>query len=160
MCRKDELVTLIHSEYHEKICANAKLSSIISQHPCELAYALALIDTSDYRSVTPPWVLHNYAHVENIITLLRQSKCEEGCAYCNRELDVRQNLKRVFGYDQFRTYAGEPLQEKAARAAVEGKSLLAIFPTGGGKSLTFQLPALMEGRSVHGLTVVISPCNR
>lgn len=154
---KDELVTLIHSEYHEKICANAKLSSIISQHPCELAYALALIDTSDYRSVTPPWVLHNYAHVENIITLLRQSKCEEGCAYCNRELDVHQNLKRVFGYDQFRTYAGEPLQEKAARAAVEGKSLLAIFPTGGGKSLTFQLPALMEGRSVHGLTVVISP---
>lgn len=38
----------------------------------------------------------------------------------------------------------------------EGKSLLAIFPTGGGKSLTFQLPALMAGRSVHGLTVVIS----
>ncbi|MBO5854225.1 MAG: RecQ family ATP-dependent DNA helicase, partial [Bacteroidales bacterium] len=39
----------------------------------------------------------------------------------------------------------------------DGKSLLAIFPTGGGKSLTFQLPALMEGRTVHGLTVVISP---
>lgn len=35
--------------------------------------------------------------------------------------------------------------------------MIAIFPTGGGKSLTFQLPALMEGRSVHGLTVVISP---
>jgi ATP-dependent DNA helicase RecQ len=35
--------------------------------------------------------------------------------------------------------------------------LLAIFPTGGGKSLTFQLPALMEARAVHGLTVVISP---
>ena len=62
-----------------------------------------------------------------------------------------------FGYDQFRTYGGEPLQERAARAAVEGKSLLAIFPTGGGKSLTFQLPALMEARAVHGLTVVISP---
>ena len=56
-----------------------------------------------------------------------------------------------------RTYDGEPLQERAARAAVNGKSLLAIFPTGGGKSLTFQLPALMVGRSVHGLTVVISP---
>ncbi|MCM1108298.1 MAG: RecQ family ATP-dependent DNA helicase [Clostridium sp.] len=49
------------------------------------------------------------------------------------------------------------MQEQAARAAVENKSLLAIFPTGGGKSLTFQLPALMSGRSVHGLTVVISP---
>ena len=40
---------------------------------------------------------------------------------------------------------------------MDGKSLLAIFPTGGGKSLTFQLPALMDGRTVHGLTVVISP---
>lgn len=49
------------------------------------------------------------------------------------------------------------MQERAARAAIEGKSLLAIFPTGGGKSLTFQLPALMEARAVHGLTVVISP---
>lgn len=43
------------------------------------------------------------------------------------------------------------------KAAVDSKSLLAIFPTGGGKSLTFQLPALMETRSVHGITVVISP---
>ena len=45
----------------------------------------------------------------------------------------------------------------AAQAAVDGKSLLAVFPTGGGKSITFQLPALMAGKAVHGLTVVISP---
>ena len=49
-----------------------------------------------------------------------------------------------------------PLQEKAVQADVDGKSLLAVFPTGG-KSLTFQLPALMAGNTVHGLTVVISP---
>ena len=49
------------------------------------------------------------------------------------------------------------MQERAVQAAVNGSSLLAIFPTGGGKSLTFQLPALMSGRAVHGLTVVISP---
>ena len=47
----------------------------------------------------------------------------------------------------------EPLQEQASQAAVDGKSLLAIFPTGGGKSLTFQLPALMDGRTIHGLDV-------
>lgn len=89
--------------------------------------------------------------------LLRHTKCSEGCPYCNKELDVHVNLNRFFGFDKFRTYDGEPLQENAVRAAVENKSLLAIFPTGGGKSLTFQLPALMEGHSVHGLTVVISP---
>lgn len=154
---KTILSELIHNEYKGKICEHADVSSMIALQPTELAYALALIDTTDYRSITPAWVLHNYPNVENVMRLLRHSRCETGCAYCNRELNVYHNLKLFFGYDEFRTYEGEPLQEKAARAAVEGKSLLAIFPTGGGKSLTFQLPALMEGRSVHGLTVVISP---
>ena len=102
-------------------------------------------------------MLFNYPNVENVVRLLRHNHCTTGCDYCNKNLDVHVNLKQFFGYDEFRTYEGEPLQERAALAAVERKSLLAIFPTGGGKSLTFQLPALMEGRSVHGLTVVISP---
>ena len=155
--RKESLAELIRSEYRGRICEHADIESAINLYPCELAYALALIDTTDHRSITPGWVLHNYPNVENMVRLLRHTKCTEGCAYCNRELDVHVNLKRFFGFDKFRTYEGEPLQENAARAAVEHKSLLAIFPTGGGKSLTFQLPALMEGRSVHGLTVVISP---
>ena len=147
----------VREEYKGKICAHADVAGIMVQQPAELAFALALIDTSDYRSVTPPWVLHNYPNVESVVRFLRHTRCKEGCPYCNRTLDVHHNLKQFFGYDQFRTYEGEPLQENAARAAVEGKPLLAIFPTGGGKSLTFQLPALMEGRTVHGLTVVISP---
>lgn len=156
-CPRESLAELIRTEYNGKICEHADLKSIIKQYPCELAYALALITTTDYRSITPGWVLHNYPNVENIVRLLRHTKCAEGCAYCNKNLDEHVNLKQFFGYDEFRTYDGEPLQEKAVRAAVAHKSLLAIFPTGGGKSLTFQLPALMEGRSVHGLTVVISP---
>lgn len=155
--RKDSLAGLIRAEYSGRICGHADIERIINQYPCELAYALALTDTSDHRSITPAWVLHNYPNVEHVVRLLRQTGCREGCAYCNDALDVHVNLKRFFGFDEFRTYDGEPLQENAARAAVEHKSLLAIFPTGGGKSLTFQLPALMEGRSVHGLTVVISP---
>ena len=154
---KAQLPELVREEYKERICEHADVAGIMVQQPAELAFALALIDTADYRSVTPPWVLHTYPNVENVVRLLRHTRCEEGCPYCQRDLDVHHNLKLFFGYDQFRTYEGEPLQEKAARAAVEGKSLLAIFPTGGGKSLTFQLPALMEGRTVHGLTVVISP---
>jgi len=49
------------------------------------------------------------------------------------------------------------LQERAVQAAVDNKSLLAVFPTGGGKSLTFQIPALISAESTKGLTVVISP---
>ena len=151
------LAELITSLYAGKICQHTEIEMLIRQYPCELAYALALIDTTDYRSVTPGWVLHNYPEVEFVVKLLRHTNCKEGCAYCNTQLDVLHNLKVFFGYEHFRTYDGEPLQEQAARAAVKGDSLLAIFPTGGGKSLTFQLPALMAGRSVHGLSVVISP---
>lgn len=148
---------LILSEYKHHICAHADIPALAAQSPCGLAYALALIGTDDYRSATPGWVLHHYPEVEHIIFMLRHTHCAKGCEYCDRMLDIHHNLKQLFGYDTFRTYDGEPLQEQATQAAVDGKSLLAIFPTGGGKSLTFQLPALMDGRTVHGLTVVISP---
>ena len=61
---------------------------------------------------------------------------------------ARQTLKRVFGFDDFRTG-----QEAAVGRLLEGRSVLAIFPTGGGKSLCYQLPALL----LDGLTLVISP---
>lgn len=148
---------LISRYYHGKICSNVNLEDLIQKYPCELAYSLALIDTSDYRSITPSWVLHNFPQTESVMEFLRNKRCSSGCEYCNKQLDVRHNLKQIFGFDSFRTYEGEPLQEMASQAAVDGKSLLAIFPTGGGKSLTFQLPALMAGHSLHGITVVISP---
>lgn len=147
----------IRDFFHDKICASVDLSLLIQKVPVELAYTLALINTNDRHSVTPAWVLRNYPRINNVIRLLRNTPCEEGCEYCNRKLDVRARLKDIFGFDSFRTYNGEPLQENAARAAVEGKSLLAIFPTGGGKSITFQLPALIAGETARGLTVVISP---
>lgn len=149
--------SLIREAYSGKICRNADLGNIRKQYPEALAYALALIDTSDHYSITPGWVLHAYPQVEYVISLLRHQPCKQGCEYCSEKLDVRSNLKKFFGFDQFRTYDGEPLQEQAAEAAVKGRSLLAIFPTGGGKSLAFQLPALMAGHTVRGLTVVISP---
>ena len=59
-------------------------------------------------------------------------------------------------YEKYREFDGEPLQEKAVSAALNDKSLLAIFPTGGGKSITFQIPALMAGENYKGLTNLIS----
>ena len=151
------LKELIRSYFDGRICLHADLEMLISQYPCELAYALVLVDTTDHRSVTPGWVSCRYPKVEYVIDLLRHTPCSEGCPYCNGMLDVHRALKKFFGYDEFRKFEGENLQEMAVRSAVDQESLLAIFPTGGGKSLTFQLPALMEGQSVHGLTVVISP---
>jgi ATP-dependent DNA helicase RecQ len=62
-----------------------------------------------------------------------------------RDLDL---LKSVFGFDDFR-----PGQAEIVQAVCDGQNTLAIMPTGGGKSLCFQLPALVRG----GVTVVISP---
>jgi ATP-dependent DNA helicase RecQ len=151
----------IREHFNGAICEHADLPNMISNHPIELAYALAIIDSfvrdQDTYSLTPPWVLRNFPWVEQALLQLRGKPCLYGCTYCHQQLDVHAALKRFFTFNDFRTYAGESLQEKAAKAAVGNKSLLAVFPTGGGKSLTFQLPALMSGESVRGLTVVISP---
>lgn len=147
----------LKQEFGGKFCYNVNLEPVMKEYPVELAYALALIWAGDKHSITPPWVLKNYPHVESIIYLLCGTPCTQGCHYCRNHFNVKDGLKRLFGYDSFRTYDGEPLQERAADAAVRSKSLLAVFPTGGGKSITFQLPALIAGETVHGLTVVISP---
>jgi ATP-dependent DNA helicase RecQ len=149
---------VIREKFHSQICENAnQLSKIISEHPIELAYALALINCNNRYSITPPWVLKNYPKVERIMTLLRNNPCLTGCEYCNQSLDIHKGLKKYFGFDAYRSYAGETLQENAVQAAVNNKSILAVFPTGGGKSITFQVPALMSGENTKGLTVVISP---
>ena len=153
----NDAVRLIVEHFNGKICANAPLSYMVMNHPRELAYCLALISVDDRHSITPPWVQINYPLVDNYMRVLRNHPCETGCPYCAQKLDVKRKLTEIFGYPSFRTYEGEPLQERAADAAVRNKSLLAIFPTGGGKSITFQLPALMAGENAKGLTVVISP---
>src|SRR5438477_12850895 len=57
-------------------------------------------------------------------------------------------LKKYFGYETFR-----PLQEQIIADALVGRDVFALLPTGGGKSLCFQLPALLH----KGLTMVVSP---
>ena len=156
---KYNLTQLIKDEFFGKICVNADLDVLIKHYPVELAYALALVGCDDHYSTTPPWLLYNYPKIENVIKFLCNTPCEENCEYCRDALDIHKWLKAFFGYPGFRKFAGDEisLQEVAAQAAVDGKSLLAVFPTGGGKSITFQLPALMAGRATHGLTIVIVP---
>ena len=153
----EDVVPLIKKLFVSEICENANIKGFIDEHPIALAYALVIINVKDRFSITPPWILKNYPEVDWIMDQLRNRPCLYGCAYCHKALDARLGLKRFFGFDSYRTFGGEPLQEKAVQAAIDNKSLLAIFPTGGGKSLTFQVPALMSGENTKGLTVVISP---
>ena len=61
---------------------------------------------------------------------------------------LHSTLKEYFGFEKFR-----PLQEKIIKSILEGNDNLVIMPTGGGKSICFQLPALI----LEGVTLVISP---
>src|SRR5213079_1792416 len=63
-------------------------------------------------------------------------------------VDLSATLKEHFGYDQFR-----PLQREIIEDVLAGRDVFVLMPTGGGKSLCFQLPALMR----DGLTIVVSP---
>ena len=147
---------LILKEFEGKICSHADFDTLVRLYPIELAYCLAVISVDDIFSITPTWVVRNYPQVVNVMNLLCNTSCGD-CDYCHSRLDAHNGLKAFFGYDEFRTFDGVPMQQQAVESAIRGESLLTIFPTGGGKSLTFQLPALMAGRNTHGLTVVISP---
>lgn len=61
---------------------------------------------------------------------------------------IQEILKKYWGYDSFR-----PLQESIIRSVLDGKDTLGLMPTGGGKSITFQVPGLI----LDGITVVVTP---
>ena len=147
---------LILKEFEGKVCSHADFDTLVRQYPIELGYCLAVIGADDIFSITPAWVVRNYPQVVNVMNLLCNTSCRD-CDYCHSRLDAHNGLKEFFDYDEFRIFDGIPMQQQAVESAIRGESLLTIFPTGGGKSLTFQLPALMAGRNTHGLTVVISP---
>ncbi len=75
-------------------------------------------------------------------------KCVSTAAVINRELLAEQVLRDTFGYQQFR-----PGQQTIINAAIGGQDCLVVMPTGGGKSLCYQIPALV----MDGLTLVVSP---
>jgi len=69
-------------------------------------------------------------------------------AVINKELLAEQVLRNTFGYQQFR-----PGQQTIINTALSGRDCLVVMPTGGGKSLCYQIPALV----MDGLTLVVSP---
>lgn len=156
-CETKNIEALIKSYFKDKICNDVQMDPYVRLYPVELAYTLALINTNNVSSLFPQWIIKQYPHVEGIMLSLKGTPCVDGCHYCEHHLSSTYGLKRFFGYESYRAYKGEKLQEKAVDFALKNESLLAVFPTGGGKSVTFQVPALMRGEVTRSLTVVISP---
>jgi len=127
-----------------------------------LAYTLAWLSVSGGNSVMPPWVRHQFPEAGALVRRLRDTACTDpACMWCRERHDARKELTRWFGFKDFRPEPagedGRPLQQSIVEAAMAGKHVLAILPTGTGKSLCYQIPALSRFEKTGVLTVVISP---
>ena len=132
------------------------------QHGWALAYALAWLSVAGGNSVMPPWVRHQFPEAGALVKRLRDTACaDSSCNWCREHHDARKELKRFFGFGDFRPEPacedGRPMQQAIVEAAMRGEHVLGILPTGTGKSLCYQIPALSRYDKTGALTVVISP---
>ncbi|MCG8336346.1 MAG: RecQ family ATP-dependent DNA helicase, partial [Proteobacteria bacterium] len=150
----------------DKACSTAALEIceqiLDSENAMVMAYCAAWLQVSGGNSVLPGWVRHEFPETISVLTKLRETPCEdEDCPYCSQNHDPKRQLKRLFGFENFRLLPeaadGSSLQQKIVATGMRGEPMLAILPTGGGKSLCYQLPALVRYQRRGLLTIVISP---
>ncbi len=154
----------IHTRLADMTC-RTRCHEILTDAPQQgwaLAYALAWLSVAGGNSVMPPWVRHESPEAGRLVRRLRDTPCtDSACRWCRERHDVRKELKRWFGFDDFRPEpeddAGRPMQQVIVEAVMAGEHVLGILPTGTGKSLCYQIPALSRYDKTGALTVVISP---
>lgn len=127
-----------------------------------VAYVLAWLQVAGSNSVLPRWVGNQVPSSRELVRRLRDVPCyDPACAYCQGAHNPDALLQQFFGFPAFRPTPQDPegngLQRQIVRAGLGGTPLLAILPTGGGKSLCYQLPALARNYRTGCLTIVISP---
>lgn len=160
----EETVAALHKILDNRVCKQ-RLNRLLtvdfddSNLRPAIAYVVAWVRVSGENSIMPPWVRFEYPAIATMVRELRAMPCKDAtCIWCRENHDIRRWLKRWFGYDDFRRdEKGFSLQDDIVSAGISGRSLLGILPTGGGKSLCYQLPALMHYNQTGALTIVISP---
>jgi ATP-dependent DNA helicase RecQ len=132
------------------------------EHHFALALALGWIRVAGGNSVLPAWVHRELPAVRRLISELREQDCgAPACGYCSVQHNPEQLLRIHFGLERFRPLPAAPdggsLQRAIVAAGLARRSLLAVLPTGGGKSICYQLPALVHYARAGQLTVIVSP---
>lgn len=127
-----------------------------------LAYVLAWLSVAGGNSVMPPWVRHQFPEAGVLVRRLRDTPCGDAtCEWCRTRHDPVAELERWFQLDSYRpdpaTEDGRSMQQAIVEAAMRRESVLGVLPTGTGKSVCYQIPALSRYDKTGELTVVISP---
>ena len=144
-----------------RTCAQEVIADAV-RHGWALAYALAWLSVSGGSSVMPPWVRHQFPEAGRLIRQLRDTACTDpACGWCRERHDARKELTRWFAFPDFRSEPsdenGQPMQRSIVEAVMTREHVLGILPTGAGKSLCYQIPALSRYDKTGALTVVVSP---
>ena len=164
---KTEALVAIDELLAGKVCQTYGREALASVDEGEgawvLAYTLAWLSVAGTNSVIAPWVRHQFPEVSAQLRKLRDTPCSDPyCAWCSARHDATHELRRWFpSLPDFRPTPvddqGQPLQRAIVQAAMQGRHVLGILPTGTGKSICYQIPALSRYDKTGALTVVISP---
>ncbi|MCD6679850.1 MAG: RecQ family ATP-dependent DNA helicase [Burkholderiaceae bacterium] len=151
------------------LCCRTRLAQLVQvdldgdlEQRWALAYTLAWLRVAGGNSVLPPWVYATAPRVRALIQELREIDCSHpDCDYCRHQHNPESLLLQNFQLPGFRAKPananGGSLQRDIVDAGLKRRSLLAILPTGGGKSICYQLPALAHYWRSGKLTVIVSP---
>ena len=159
----EDALPAIMKRLGERGCPNqaTRIARDALSHPLALTYLMAWLPTAGDKSIIPPYVEHRFAPGV-LATKLRDTHCRlRNCPWCSETLDAEKALKHWFGFSGFREQPqsrdGESLQRAIVEKHLAREHVLGILPTGTGKSLCYQLPALMRYKATGAITVVISP---
>lgn len=148
------------------ICTKDQLETLAKDYPLELAFAIAFL-VSDKEASVSSVILVRYPKIVGVLKTL---------SFDQNNLDLESFAQDEFKFPSFKEFDAQERKEENTSLFEEGTqhvakisqkeiiinsldqgSILAILPTGGGKTFTFQLPALIKAQAYKGLTVVISP---
>jgi len=151
----------VYEEFYTKIkCSKQRFLELLEESPAEMGILLVYLMTRERTSLSYA-VLQTFPKTVQLLKEL---------LYDQSSIDLKQFASDEFGLPGFREFEARDSrsdlfsqdvdnisQLHIIESALRGESLLAILPTGGGKTFTFQMPALIKAQAYKALTIVISP---
>lgn len=153
---------LILNVLNNRVKNSTKVAQLIEQDPIALAFIISVLHSDIEVRSFPPKVFFDFPYIQELLISLTFDPAEE-------IKTLAASAQKYFGFDGFRSFPklgadqdlfahGKTVSQKdIIEDALNRENLLTVLPTGGGKTFTFWLPAIIKAKKTRCLTVVISP---